>query len=175
MGCAFVYWATRIKNIFAYVIGGAWAGAAIMFLLLAFLAVSGGKSYSPPSWLNTTSGILFGLFAIPLIALNIYFEVVAAMKEKATKQIAIELQQQFPDITGIKNQPVESIYLGNIARGGKVSGVPAADRTSTSPIYVDGIHKDIVLALKKKGFVARWPYSFSAGDGKYIVAVKENS
>ena len=53
--------------------------------------------------------------------------------------------------------------------------MPAADRSSDSPLYIDGIHKDIVMALKKNGFVARWPSSFSAGDGKYIVAVKENN
>ena len=173
LGCAVVYWATRMKNIFVYIIGGAWAGAAIMFLLLAFLAVFGGHSYSPPSWLSTTSGILSGVFIVPLIAINIYYEVVGARKEKAAKRFAAELQQQFPDITGIINQSNESIFLGDIARGGRVSGVPGADRSSDSPLYIDGIHKDIVMALKKRGYVAKWPYSFSPGDGKCIMAVKE--
>ena len=72
-----------------------------------------------------------------------------------------KLIEAFPSIDGIhvarKEYGVDAIHLGNVAEGGEVNGLPAADYYNEDykeRFYVFGVHKALVNKLDELGFYA---------------------
>ena len=58
---------------------------------------------------------------------------------------------------------IKAIHLGNVAEGGEVNGLPAADYYNedyAERLYVFGIHKALAKKLDELGF---WPESYDPG------------
>jgi len=85
------------------------------------------------------------------------------------------LRKMFPDIHGIKSADdwgcKGAIHLGDIAEGGEINGLPAADIYASDPeeeVYIMGIHYRLRAALTDMGWFSEWH------DSGTILAYEDN-
>lgn len=72
------------------------------------------------------------------------------------------LTEKFPNIEGISAESGWGhgvLFLGNVAEGGTIDEIPAADYYAEDPhekVYVFGVHKDLIAELEHLGYHPEW-------------------
>ena len=88
------------------------------------------------------------------------------MATASVHDMIIKIETTFPSIRGVRDgeewgAPPQSIHLGNVAEGGEIDGLPAADiyASDWDPKgihYQLGIHVKLEALLNKHGWHTEW-------------------
>ena len=72
-----------------------------------------------------------------------------------------QFNRRFPDTKGVEVRDENRIFLGNIAEGGEIDEIPAADyygyeMDPQEKIWELGVHKQVIEFLRDRGWFAEW-------------------